>query len=833
MPLPIHSAHADLDPSRPSLFAKTVARLGSARAAGLETLAPRTTSPRRETPWNKRLRSLLAGGILLGATLGFGRFLDGVRPLRDWLFFDLAKLWAWDLLLTVACASAGHCLLVRVFRLGQLPALEKLSLALPLGLVTFVAGIYLAGFLALLGPVFAVVMPLTMLAIGIPDLYRAFSSANWRARPVLLTPLAWVFSSFGAICVGIVYLGILSPDSINYDAGWNHLVIAQDNARAGRVLAFPGDWVKNVPHLGSIVNTWAFLVPGLDHPVLRWMQAQHTEFTIFLWTLVGVAASVRFLAERSEVRAAWAAFFLFPSIFVYDSNLGVAADHFLALFAVPMLMASMRFLGTLGWREGVLLGVFGGAALLTKLQAVYVLVPIGVAVMARAAQLVYRRCKRREGAPAVSSVCIALASCCGAMLLLTLLHFGKNAAVFGNPFFPLAQGRFPSKLSSVPDAQLQMDYLFADWRWHPPTDLFERVRAAAEMVFTFSFVPHYTFVGNVPLFGSLFTLSLPLIFFIGRARRLWLGAAVGTGALLVWAMTFWVDRNLQTFLPLLVAVTAATLVRLWELGSLARVGVSALVALQVVWGADYYFSGSDRIANAMSLIRSGMEGRAENRFSGYRQAYIALGDSLPEEAVVLLHAQHVMLGINRPVLLDVIGFQGLVDYRTFRSPRDIHQRYRQLGVTHVVWSPGLGPSASKQEDVLFALYSTQHLAGPAAFGGFLVAALPKQAPRETPPLQVLSWNVPNYRNGLYPIEALSVCELLPPRMQRYPSPREEADTEAAVQRMLASADAAIISSPQGLSQAALAALETRFPHVTRVGSSMVYATTAALGLPDT
>ena len=68
------------------------------------------------------------------------------------------------------------------------------------------------------------------------------------------------------------------------------------------------------------------------------MMALHLEFTIFLWTLVGVAAAVNWMA-REGVRGAWAVYFLFPGIFVYDGSLGGASDHYLALFVVPAIYA--------------------------------------------------------------------------------------------------------------------------------------------------------------------------------------------------------------------------------------------------------------------------------------------------------------------------------------------------------------------------------------------------------------------------------------------------------------------------------------------------------------
>jgi hypothetical protein len=267
----------------------------------------------------------------------------------------------------------------------------------------------------------------------------------------------------------------------------------------------------------------------------------------------------------------------------------------------------------------------------------------------------------------------------------------------------------------LPDAAFQIDYLFADWRWHPPVALGERLKAAVLLVFTFSFKPHYTFGDDRPLFGSLFTLSLGLLPLLPRARRLWFGAYVGAGALFAWAFTFWVDRNLQTFAPLLAAVTAAILIRAWSLGWVARVGVAALVGTQLVWGGDLYFSGSERIADALSLIKSGIDGKSKDRFHGYRRDFVALGGALPKDATVLLHNKFVMLGIDRRVLLDAEGFQGLIDYRSFTTPRDMYERLRAVGVTHVAWR-GSEAGASLQADVIYHLFTAFYAGKPRKFG---------------------------------------------------------------------------------------------------------------------
>ena len=43
--------------------------------------------------------------------------------------------------------------------------------------------------------------------------------------------------------------------------------------------------------------------------------------------------------------------------------------------------------------------------------------------------------------------------------------------------------------------------MLADWRWHAPKDLSERIPQAARLAVTFSFQPHYAFYKDTPTFG--------------------------------------------------------------------------------------------------------------------------------------------------------------------------------------------------------------------------------------------------------------------------------------------------------------------------------------------
>jgi hypothetical protein len=749
-------------------------------------LLPAAWSPARAAA----ARAGAAAVIAVAAAVMLARFLDGVSPMGQWFAWDLLRLWGWQVLLGAAWACAGHLVLGRLLG-GEPPAtppLERWALAGAVGLVVFAVGMYAAGFLGLYGRTFAVAWPLVMIAAGARAAgteARAAVSA-WRARRPT-GPVALVAAAFGAGCLGLLYLGLLSPNAINYDAAWMHVTIAQDYAREGRIVPFPGDWVKSIPHLASLLYTWGYLVPGFDHVPQRWMMALHVELLALLWTLAGVAAVVHWLigdAERKP-RAAWAALFLFPGIFVYDSNLGGAADHVAALFAAPLFLTAARLAPAPSGRRWVLLGLFAGAAVITKLQTGYLLLPV-------AAGLALAWGRRVAVGPRTPGLIAGPMLALAAAAAIASLHFGKSLHHHGNPFYPFLQDWFAST-PTFPDAA---SHPLADPNWRAPGPLGARLGSALRLTFTFAFTPHYSFVNNLPVFGPLFTLSLLLLPVVKAGRRLWLGAAIAVGAVFIWAATYRVDRNLQIIMPLLAAVTGAVLWKAWQLGQPVRAAVAALVAVQVLWSGDLMFSGKDRIQGSLALITSGFDGRAATRYASYRSEVRDLSAALPPDAVVVLHTMHGSLGLDRRVLLDWMGFQSLIDYRTMQRSRDLHDRFRALGVTHVVvGASGGAPPSTRQEELVFSAFLARHARLVGTFGWLMLYAMPAEPPPR-PPLssQVLLVGQPGYADGVYRVGDLATFEALPRHRQGSPAPRRWV-TDAAARTAAVDSVAAVMLGP--------------------------------------
>jgi hypothetical protein len=760
--------------------------------------------------------------LCLAGSAVFAYAMNRVFPIQDWLVWTLAKIWGWVFLFSLCTFCLGQFVLVRILKLDQLPVLESAVFSAAIGTVGFTLAMYVAGALALYNRIFAVALPPVFLVIGGRDGFR-LAVRLWRhlgsSRRGLLPA---VVAGFGILCVGLIYLGLLSPDAVNYDATWYHLRIAQDYARWGRIRPF-FDYNAIVPHLASILHTWGYLVPGLDGAP-RWMMALHMEFALFLWTLVGVAAGIQRLTDDFTLRASWVSFFLFPIIFVYDSNIGGSADHVLAFFAVPVVLATLQLQNGFSKGRCALLAIAFAGASLTKYQAIYfavAIVPIVVVLWLR--DWIRSAASAPSGSVGVSrrDLLWAPAILLGLSVVLVSPHFIKNYLFYRNPVYPLLSQIFTNSTPTVPNASVLIDNIFVDAAWVPKGSFFVRLWHAAEVFITFSFKPHYSFSKDVPAFGSLFTLLLPCLLLVPARRATALAAAIATGALLAWGMTYNVDRNLQTFMPVMVCVTGALLVKLWRLGWLARLGLVPLIALQLVWGADAPFYGiQHQLYGAMDLIRSSYEGRAKSRFEGYRSNFVSLGKALPRDAKVLLHGSHVSLGIDRDTLQDVMGFQGLISYHKVRTPREMFDYLRSLGITHmtrtqVVWD------SSRQEQILYDLFLSRYGVSRGNFGGNPLSAIPTQPPPVEQPYRVLCLGLYGYANGLYPIEAMNVNEHLDTKFRKYPAPERQWEGSNAAE-LVGAADAVLVRNLGSYGEVS-SMVASAFESIPTHGDEQVYA----------
>src|SRR6185369_944251 len=139
---------------------------------------PPLATATKESPVPARgIRAVLLPLLVIAATIFYALWFDRTFPLRHWLFFVYAKYWLFVALFVGSSAAAGWRLLGRLT--DEPPPLgERLLLALGLGVLVFVLGLFVGGLLGLLGVVFFFAWPAALLAYGGPVAWRAARRAR-------------------------------------------------------------------------------------------------------------------------------------------------------------------------------------------------------------------------------------------------------------------------------------------------------------------------------------------------------------------------------------------------------------------------------------------------------------------------------------------------------------------------------------------------------------------------------------------------------------------------------------------------------------------------------
>jgi hypothetical protein len=670
----------------------------------------------------------LAGCV--GALLRLQHFY----PVRDWLVWLYAPIWLASLVWALACLAGGHAIVTRLRR-DPLPLREHLVFAFACGVLAFGIGIFLIGLAGGLGLATFFGLPALMLALGGRSLLafgrraaRHLRQARRVARGGRTSFGSYAVFLFGALGVVALYLNVLTPFNIAYDARWYHLGIAEHYAASHGIRRFAEGWFPGaLPHLASLQYTWAFLAPTREL-FTRIELAAHLEVVVFLATLASIPILVRWLLRGRRAPLAWVAVFLFPGVLVYDATLNAAADHMLAFWAVPLVLTARRFWRTGSARDATCVAIAAAGAALTKYQAVYILAPVALALLGRALWRIPRSAPR--------TIIRAVAAGTGTFGLLTSIHWLKNTIWYGDPFYPLLHAWLPSHPWN-PDVDLAATMQPADFK--PTGSLLHKLGETLASLVTFPFAAHDwpRFHRDWPTFGFLFVLMLPFAFLVRGAGRIVALAGAALAGVGIWYFTYHQDRYLQSLVPWMAAVLAALCVRLWAAGWMGRAALVPLLALQIVWGGDHYAFPthtmlSERpLALTMNLLSSGFDGQVATRTS-VPSDLLDVGKTLPPGARVLLHELHRRLGIAAPGVSDTRGMQGAFSYRRARSPRDVWNSWRELGVTHVTWLPTPLSLEAWADEAVFYDFAAKYLVNVVRPGGVPVGALPVQPPPARP-----------------------------------------------------------------------------------------------------
>jgi hypothetical protein len=778
-------------------------------------------------------------GTAVVCLLGIGAFANAtseVYAIREWLAWPVLMLWAYTLLFSLACVSTGHTLLLRVFRV-RVPVVETWAFAFPLGLAAFGIAMYLLGAVGGFRPLPMLLLPIVLVAAGardLPWLWLRTARAARRGAPITLRSRLWALGllAFGGVGCLLLYLISFSPLAIGFDASWYHFPVAHDYVRHGGFVAFPGDYVRTLPHLDSLAYTWAFAVPGTTMP-FDWMLALHLEYAVVMWSAVGVSAATRWMVRDDRLRGSWVAMFLFPQIFAFGFSVQGGADHFVGLWAVPVFLATMRALPRLELRWCALVGVTAGGAVLSKYQAVYVITACSLMLVVRWCVLAIRLRKQRTEGVSIVTLGRAPFVVLGTALLVAGPHFLKNAIFYRNPLYPFAQSLFRGSSPTHDRAAELFENMLGETGNHPRGDGLERVWNTLELLWDFSFHPHYTvgYVADWPVFGSLFTLLLPCVLLLRRPGRIAAGALVCIVTLVIWSNTYLTDRYLVAVVPMFIATTAALIVSVHRLGTIARIGLVPLVAFQIVWGSDHWvWSGKKAIDGTMTLARSGWEEKLdeESRFP-YWRTFRKVTRETPTDAKILIRGSRPTLGIDRDVVEDLQWNQALLWYETIHDPHELWQLYRDVGITHLLWLPEVHYSGTIQSSVLFALLvNGRDTAGvQQRIDGWRLMPLPDRPPAASAPIDVLVHDLRFYPNGLYLVQDLRIYG----RMQgRDDAPKQRVQPrmalgkgDAVFEQVLADAEVVVLGAKPTISKAARKLLEDDFVLIEALERAKIYA----------
>ncbi len=718
-----------------------------------------------------------------------GRTLDQHYPIREWLSWRLAPVWGYALLFNISAVAGGSFLLRKLLGDRPMPALERLLQSMMLGLTSFVLLLYVAGFVGLLKPWLAIAIPLGFLVVGEGDGRALLSELfAWRAALPAPKPVERVLGSlailFGASCLVFLYLEAVDVSAINFDATWYHFPIAQDYARVGRIIPFPGENHRAFPHLTSMVHTWALLVPGLTFLPQNWMLSLHLEFTIVVWRLIGAATLARWLLGGRDVRGLWAGFFLFPSVFVYDQAIGGSADHFLGFFAAPALLAAARAFKRFDVRWCILLGCALGGHMLVKYQAAYLITGVGVAALVSLAVLGLRRFvpARFGGVPEGDPTFRALSKGVGALALSAALvsspHFIKNAVFYNNPAYPFAKGifksTFPPRVTSYYEQKPPKGGAFP-----PKYSGLKRQAWALGKVFDYSLTTgNRRLTSRRPYMGALFSLLLPCVLFLPRRRRFLFTAGIAAVAVMVWANTAANDRYMLGFYDLCIGSALGLMASVWELGLVARLGLVPLVGMQLLWGGDaMLFYGRKQLEATLELIGDGYTGRYDAGRMSRKVPQQRITEATPRNAVILSRNYKGLLGLNRLVLSDIESNQDYIRYSHLKDPREFYDLLASRGVTHLLFPRGERRPGTWNNVILFAEIFRRG-SHQQRFGKLQLAEVPKQPPPRIQPYLVLVAGSKEYRDGVYALEQLDIDYRDPDAYVERPKPRRKLPTSA-------------------------------------------------------
>jgi hypothetical protein len=180
-----------------------------------------------------------------------------------------------------------------------------------------------------------------------------------------------------------------------------------------------------------------------------------------------------------------------------------------------------------------------------------------------------------------------------------------------------------------------------------------------------------------------------------------------------------------------------TLNRLWRMNAVVRVSAMLLLAVQVAWGGDHPFLpshsmlGQAALKHTVDVLSAGFSKQYESRLL-LDPGLEAVGAQLPNEdrahLRVVIHGQHLRLGIGAPSITDAPEQQSGFAYQHWSSPNEVHRNLRAMGATHIVWPGAPSLWLDWGSEAVFYDFVTQYLVDRKAAGGYQLGRVPETLP---------------------------------------------------------------------------------------------------------
>ena len=399
--------------------------------------------------------SLLAGVAI------FGFVVNGHYPVSRWLFWHYLECWVAATFLTAACAAGGDACVRRL--LPRLPASERLIGGLSTGLLIFLPrDVRVGGSVAPVRACLLLRLARRNVAGGWARTF-CFRETPRASCARAQAPLLGVRrrGRRGAVRPGRARDGLFQhPHARERRVRFSPGITSRSPSTMRRRAAsngFPEGWYQgSLPHLASIVYTWAYLLPAssaFDRVELARTTSSSSSScgrscpspSSFAARRLALFAVTRCLWERarlgrprSSLLTAWAAaVFLFPGISLYDSSLGAAArPHRCVLGGAHPLLGLARACRPKPQERLVVCRPHGGRSAHEVPGHGTDRFP-ALAFLGRVSSGSVLRHDPKRASLRFEPL-LGLATLAGAALVLTSPHWLKNWIWYGDPIYPLS-----------------------------------------------------------------------------------------------------------------------------------------------------------------------------------------------------------------------------------------------------------------------------------------------------------------------------------------------------------------------------------------------------------